>query len=133
MGTEGPRAGSGVGGFLTGVARGGNAVQQQTYQRQLQAQEEQRKQQAESREQQAFETEQTHRQAMIAAENMQTLRTQQLIKGGTWDEFQKEAESGKAKVQPYIDSGIQADIRDKTWQARTEREQSGTDEKFGAE
>ncbi len=116
MGSEGPRAGSGVGGFLTGFSRGGNAVRQQTYQRQLQGREEQRKQQAESREQQAFDTEQTHRQAMIAAENMQTIRTQQLIKGGTWDQFQREAENGKAKAQPYIESGIQADIRDKTWQ-----------------
>ena len=110
-------------GSLSGFPRGGNTVEQQSYargqqqfQRQLQAQDEQRKQQAETREQQGFQTEQTHRQAMIAAENMQTIRTQQLIKGGTIDQFQREAENGKAKAQPYIDSGIQADIRDKTWQ-----------------
>jgi hypothetical protein len=123
IGSEGKAGGGTTGGFIGGLARGGAGVEQQQYERQQQqfknqlaAQQNQREQQQANRENQAFQTEQTHRQAMIAAENMQTIRTQQLIKGDTLKQFQEEAANGKSKVQPYIDSGIEPSIKDKTWQ-----------------
>ena len=66
MGSEGPRAGSGVGGFLTDVARGGNAVQQQTNQRQQEALQRSQEQQRLSLEEQRAADEHNLHQATTA-------------------------------------------------------------------
>lgn len=129
-GSSGDAKGGAVGGFLGGLGRGSAAVTQhneqqdaqkrqqaqEQFKNQLEAQRNQREQDEAGRQNQAFQTEQTHKQAMIAAENMQTVRTQQLIKAGSLEQYQREAENGKAKVQPYVDSGIQPNVQDKTWQ-----------------
>ncbi len=126
----GDAKGGNVGGFAGGVGRGGTAVAehgeqqdqlkmqraQEQYKNQLEAQRNQREQQKSQQESQVFQTEQTHRQAMIAAENAQTIRTQQLIKGDSFKQFEEEAANGRTKVSPYIVSGIQPAARDKTWQ-----------------
>jgi hypothetical protein len=126
----GDAKGGSVGGFMGGFGRGGTAVAEhgeqqdalkrqqaeQQYKNQLEAQRNQREQDEAGRQNRAFQTEETHKQAMIAAENMQTVRTQQLIKSGTLEQYQREAENGKAKIQPYVDSGIQPNVQDKTWQ-----------------
>jgi uncharacterized small protein (DUF1192 family) len=120
-GSSGDAKGGSVGGFLGGLGRGGAAVMQhdeqqdnqrmdraqQQYKNQLEAQKNQRDQQQADREQQGFQTEQQLKQASIAAQNMATLHMEQLIHGETWDQFQKEADAGKAKTDPYVVAGIQ--------------------------
>jgi hypothetical protein len=65
MGTQGPSAGSGAGGFLSGLARGGNAVQAQVYQRQQDAQALAQKKRQMPLEQQKFAEEKMQHQATL--------------------------------------------------------------------
>lgn len=118
------------GGFLGGFARGGvasnqyeqqqdaqkRAQAQEQYKNQMEAQRNKREQDEAGRQAEAFKTEQQHRTALIAHENIETVRTQQLIKGETLVQYQREAENGQVKVQSYKDSGIEPIARDKTWQ-----------------
>jgi hypothetical protein len=113
-GSSAPAGGGKLGGALSGLGHGFAGVEQQNYQRQQQAKDEQRKQQAESREEQGFKTEQTMREATIAHENLETVRTQQLINRGTLDQYKEQAELGTAKLEPYVVSGIPAVATDKT-------------------
>jgi hypothetical protein len=120
-GASAPTGGGKLGSILGGAGRGGTAVMQQNYERgqqaqanQLRAQEEQRKQAAANREESGFQTEQTLKQAMIAHENLETIRTQQLINSDTLKRYQVEAENGVAKSQVYAESGIDPLVRDQT-------------------
>lgn len=127
---EGDAKGGSAGGFLGGLGRGGTAVQQQAQQQdamkraqaqeqfknQQEAQRNQREQDQAGREAEAFKTEQQLRQATIAHENLETLHTQQLINKGTLEQYQTEADNGKAKSQVYVESGIPALATDKTEQ-----------------
>lgn len=120
-GSDGPAKGGSVGGFMGGFGRGGAAVAQHGEQmdqlRMSRAQEQfknENQAKGEQRSAQAFQTEEQHKQAMIAAENAQTLRTQQIMKGETLDNFKKEAENGQAKVEPYKVAGLQPNAVGKT-------------------
>jgi hypothetical protein len=101
---------------MEAVQRRGQEQEQQRYARAQQQFKNQLEAQRAEREREAFTTEEAMRRATIAAQNAQTLHTQQLIKGGDLARFQTEAENGRAKVQPYIDAGIAPMTRDKTWQ-----------------
>lgn len=128
LASGGEAQGGSAGGFLGGVGAGGKAVNdygqqqdalkrqqaQQQFKNQLEAQDEKRKQSAEGREAEGFKTEQQHRQAMIAAENAQTLRTQQLMKGESFTLFQEQANAGKVMTQVYRDAGMTPLATEKT-------------------
>lgn len=120
-GSGGDAKGGKAGGFLGGFGKGGAAVnqynQQQDQLKRQQAQEQfqdQLKAQQNQREGQRFQSEQELLRAQIARENQETLRTQQLLKGGTIDLFVKQAQIGKAMVDVYDKAGIQPVARDKT-------------------
>jgi hypothetical protein len=70
---EGRGTGGSVGGFLSGVARGGNAVNQQNYERQRAAQEQARKRQEMTLEQAKFNEEKQQRQATLEHWNLEDL------------------------------------------------------------
>lgn len=127
-GSSGDAKGGAVGGFLGGLGRGSAAVTQhneqqdaqkrqqaqEQFKNQLEAQRNQREQDEAGRQKQAFQTEETHKQAVIAHENIQTLREQQLMRGESFVEFERSADRGKAKLSPYVASGIQPVAQDKT-------------------
>lgn len=73
VGSESRASGGSVGGFLSGLGRGGNAVNQQNYQRQQATQEQARKQQEMSLEQAKFNEEKQQHQATLEHWNLEDL------------------------------------------------------------
>src|SRR5579872_2536528 len=111
-GASGGGGGGKVGSALAGAGRGAGAVadanQAKDQRAQAQAQQQfknQQEAQKNNREETAATTEEQMKRAMIAHENIETLRTQQLINGDALHRYETEAENGRTKSQVYIESG----------------------------
>jgi hypothetical protein len=105
MGSEGKASGGSVGGFLGGFSRGGNAVQQQEYQRQAAAQEQAQKQQSMSLEQQKFEEEKIQHQATLEHWNMENLAHAREADYRDRDQLEKEEEQEQNLQKWAIENG----------------------------
>jgi hypothetical protein len=127
----GNQEGGSQAGFLSGLGRGAAAVaqnqQQQDDKARAQAQEQFKNQleaKKDQREADAAKTEEQVRQATIAHENAETLRTQIAINTSNEEQkykgFQQEAENGNAKLSVYKAAGIPAMADNITQQEQAE-------------
>jgi hypothetical protein len=102
------------GGFWGGVGNGARAAQanakQKDLMRQQQAQKDFENKNAadkNARENSAAATQEKLAQAQIIASNAETLRSNVMTQGASWDQHQKEADRGVTHLQPYKDAGLQ--------------------------
>jgi hypothetical protein len=123
IGSEGKAQGSSVGGFLSGFSRGGNAVEQQNYERQKDAQAAAQKKQELSLEQQKFKEEQALHAATLEHWNIESLAhgreadfkdREQLQKENEQDEnIQKWASENGGFIAPSIpNNGVPGNSQD---------------------
>jgi hypothetical protein len=114
-GAVGAKQNTGLKGFVSGGAGAMQEDQQRDQQRREQAQQQFKNQltaQNEQREQQSFKTGEDLKKAQLAMYNLQTVRENQLLQGESFKQHQETAAAGTAKLQPYINAGLNFAYKD---------------------
>jgi hypothetical protein len=111
-----------AGGFMPGAKAGMQNQQaeqqraqqqaQQQWQNQLTANKEQRDKDKDQREATAASTEDMVQKARIAQANAETLRTNQLVQGSSFDLHQRIADADKARISTFVNAGVKPTYED---------------------